>query len=189
MLRIIEGEAQSDIDSDIEENPHSERPSISDQLSSKLKASKEEICAKRESLVNYLTYRHPTQPYPKGNCKLLIPKGDIHYFFEGEYRIGSEGELIVCNETKLQEQSNVIKYIIKRLLTGTKVFSISLPVQVFGTESNLSLLLASFRFAPLLLHQAAALNALDRFKQVVKFSLTCPACYIRCDKPFNPIIG
>jgi hypothetical protein len=24
---------------------------------------------------------------------------------------------------------------------------------------------------------------------VIKFSLTCPACYIRCDKPFNPILG
>jgi len=29
----------------------------------------------------------------------------------------------------------------------------------------------------------------ERFKQIVKFSLTCPHAYIRCDKPFNPILG
>jgi hypothetical protein len=43
---------------------------------------------------------------------------------------------------------------------GSKVFSISLPVQVFGTESNLSLLLGSFRFAPLLLTGASKLPPL-----------------------------
>jgi hypothetical protein len=53
-----------------------------------------------------------------------------------------------------------MKYIIKRVLTGSKVFSISLPVQVFGTESNLSLLLGSFRFAPLLLTGASKLPPL-----------------------------
>jgi hypothetical protein len=49
---------------------------------------------------------------------------------------------------------------IKRLLAGAKVFNISLPVQVFGTESNLSLLLGSFRYAPLLLTGASLLSPL-----------------------------
>jgi hypothetical protein len=31
----------------------------------------------------------------------LAPRGDLHYFFEGEYRVGTEGELLVVNSEKL----------------------------------------------------------------------------------------
>lgn len=84
-------------DTDKEECEHTERPSISEQLSAKLKSPKEDICIKKEKMNGYLTFRHIIQPSPKGNCRLLLPKGDIHYFFEGEFRVGSNGELIVCN--------------------------------------------------------------------------------------------
>jgi hypothetical protein len=62
-----------------------------------------------------------------------VPFTDIHYLLEGEYKITEDGALIVCNEAKMEEQSNVIKYIAKRVLSGNKVFSISLPVQVFSS--------------------------------------------------------
>ena len=30
---------------------------------------------------------------------------------------------------------------------------------------------------------------MDRYLKVIRFALTCPSGYVRCDKPFNPILG
>lgn len=48
----------------------------------------EEIVIRKEHLKDYLRYRHPTQASPSGNCTFLVPKGELPYFFEGEYRVG-----------------------------------------------------------------------------------------------------
>lgn len=102
-----------------------------------------------KSTENYLTVRHPTEPGPKAPVKRLVRPGNIHYFLEGEFEINPKGELIVSNKQKLEAQGQVIKYIMKRLVSGNKPFSTSLPTIIFGEESNLSLLINSYRHAPL----------------------------------------
>jgi hypothetical protein len=141
--------------------------------------------------VNYLTYHHPTESHPAPLMPARLRRStNIHYFFQGEYEITSDGEMVVINRQKMEAQGSVMKFIIKKIFSGGSIFRISLPVSVFGEDSNLSLLLGSYRHAPVEL-DAAALenNSLGRFLKVVRFTLTCPACYVRCDKPFNPILG
>ncbi len=48
----------------------------------------------------YLLCRHP-QKATREDCRRLLPKGKGHYFFEGEFCQGKEGELVVSNEDKL----------------------------------------------------------------------------------------
>ena len=74
---------------------------------------------------------------------------------QGEYEFNKEGEMVAINTQKLEAQSSVIKYIIKRLFSGSKLMSISLPVAAFNQESNLSLLISSYRHAPVELEAAA----------------------------------
>jgi hypothetical protein len=57
-------------------------------LPEQLALANEEIGIRKEHLNDYLKYRHPTQALPSGNCTFLAPKGELHYFFEGEYRVG-----------------------------------------------------------------------------------------------------
>ena len=98
--------------------------------------------------------------------------------------------MVVTNKQKLEAQGSVMKFIIKNIFSGGSLFKISLPVSVFGEESNLSLLLSSYRHAPVELDAAAIeSDPLQKFLKVVRFALTCPTCYVRCDKPFNPILG
>ena len=50
--------------------------------------------------------------------------------------------------------------------------------------------MSEYRHAPIELEAASKeKHVLGRFLKVIRFSLTCPACYVRCDKPFNPILG
>jgi hypothetical protein len=57
-------------------------------LPEQLILANEEIVIRKERLNDYLKYRHPTQALPSGNCAFLVPKGELHYFLEGEYRVG-----------------------------------------------------------------------------------------------------
>lgn len=78
----------------------------------------------------------------------------------------------------------------RNFMSGKSMLSISLPVEVFGDDSNLSRLCNSYGFAPLFLEQAAkASDPVERFKKVISFGLSSMIQYLRMDKPFNPILG
>ena len=55
----------------------------------------------------------------------------------------------------MQEQKKVLTYILskigKNLLTGKGILNISLPVDIFTTDSNLESLAKCFAYAPILL--------------------------------------
>lgn len=75
-------------------------------------------------------------------------------------------------------------------MTGKSILSISLPVEVFGDDSNLSRLCNSYGFAPIYLEIAAkTTDPIDRLKNVIAFGITATVNYLRMDKPFNPILG
>jgi hypothetical protein len=68
----------------------------------------------------------------------------------------------------------------KNLLSGKGILNVSLPVQVFSSESNLETLAKTFAYAPLLLEQAAAINQpLEQMKYVIAFGFTVSLLYAK----------
>jgi hypothetical protein len=63
--------------------------------------------------------------------------------------------MVSINIEKVKAQAGVLKEIIvsigRNFLSGKSILNTSLPVTVFGEESNLSLLGKSFGYAPILL--------------------------------------
>jgi hypothetical protein len=78
-----------------------------------------------------------------------------HFQWENEWIINGKGELININKKKIQAQNDVLKTVFKRLgrniFSGKSMLSISLPVDVFGDDSNLSRLCNSYGYAPVFL--------------------------------------
>lgn len=101
MVIMIEGGERGGEGSENEDGAQSDRLSVSEKLSERLKLAKEEVRVVNEHLGDYLSSRHPSEAVEPVSCSLLVPSGELHYFFEGEYRVGREGELVVCNEDKL----------------------------------------------------------------------------------------
>ena len=86
--------------------------------------------------------------------------------------------------------SFIIAQIGKNIFSGKSVMNISLPVDIFLSESNLETLAFSMSYAPLLLEPAAlSTDPLEKLKKITAFGLTNSLLYLRIEKPFNPIIG
>jgi hypothetical protein len=77
----------------------------------------------------------------------------------------------------------------KNLVSGKSILNISLPVDIFSSESNLERFIFSMGYAPCLLEPATRMNELDRFLYTVVFGMTNSPMYLEMEKPFNPIIG
>ena len=94
----------------------------------------------------------------------------------------------------MNAQKKVLGYIVKKmgsnLIQGKSILNISLPVDIFSTESNLERVARTFVYAPLILEKAAAMtDPVEQLKQVVIVSLTHSLLYISMEKPFNPVLG
>lgn len=105
---------------------------------------------------NLLKFKHPIMPYKKGNPNLVTPKtSGGHFQWEDEWQLNGKGELININKQKIQAQNDVLKTVFKRLgrniFSGKNMLSISLPVDVFGDDSNLSRLCNSYGYGPVFL--------------------------------------
>lgn len=78
----------------------------------------------------------------------------------------------------------------RNLLSGKSILNMSLPIEIFGTDSNLERLAKGYIYAPKFLEAAAQMpNPVDRFKQVMCVALGFSISYIEMEKPFNPILG
>lgn len=66
-----------------------------------------------------------------------------------------EGSMIFIHKKKIEDQKGVLKFILskmaKNLVSGQSILSISLPVDIFGPESNLQRFIYSMVYGPLLL--------------------------------------
>jgi hypothetical protein len=61
--------------------------------------------------------------------------------FKNDFKLDKSGGLILVNEPKVAAQDNVIKFMMstlkKNLFSGKGILNISLPVEIFNTDSNL----------------------------------------------------
>jgi hypothetical protein len=98
------------------------------------------------------------------------------------------------NPKKVEAQKRVIKFMLRKigsnLLSGKSILSVSLPVYVFETRSNLERFAYAFIYAPLYLERGAQLTSPEeQMKTTITFGLTSIVMYLSLEKPFNPIIG
>ena len=143
---------------------------------------------KAHLLHHYLEYALPKK---KPN---FLKSNYEYWMFEEDWRVTDTHNVVGASEEKIKAQSGVLKLIVQRIskniFSGKGIMNVSLPVQVFGNDSNLERLSQSLCYAPTFLEKAAqSQSPLDRFVQVVCFGLGCSISYIRMDKPFNPILG
>lgn len=91
-------------------------------------------------------------------------------------------------------QSSVLRLVVQRmgknLISGKSIINMSLPIEIFGIDSNLERIARGYIYAPLLLEKAAALDdPIERMKYVFCFALGFSTSYIKMEKPFNPVLG
>lgn len=62
------------------------------------------------------------------------------------------GGMKLCNDVKAAAQNNVIKFVMqtikKNLFSGKGILNISLPVEIFNSDSNIQRLCESMSMAP-----------------------------------------
>lgn len=104
------------------------------------------------------------------------------------------GGLLCTDEEAMERQKGVLVDVVKQLaitlLKGLTIAHISLPIKIFEPRSSIQRIVDIWSFAPKFLKAAAeTTDQLERFKQVIAFSMSslyiCTAQY----KPFNPILG
>lgn len=123
-----------------------------------------------------------------------MPTTSGHPIWAQEWRHDeANGALIYINKKKIEDQKGVLKFILtkigKNLLSGKSILNISLPVDIFASESNLERLIISMSYAPFLLEKCRDKDILSKFKQVVAYGITNSVLYLNIEKPFNPILG
>lgn len=95
----------------------------------------------------------------KSEYKLIKQAGWKDYMLRDVWEITPTGELKCINDAILAEQHKVLSYVVgklaKNLLSGKSILNMSLPVSIFGEQSNLELGARGFGFAPLFLERAA----------------------------------
>lgn len=86
-----------------------------------------------------------------------------HFFLKNDWeRDTKNGGLLFINPKKVEAQKRVIKFMLKKigsnLITGKSILSISLPVEIFETRSNLERFAYAFTYAPKFLEEAAKMS-------------------------------
>lgn len=92
--------------------------------------------------------------------------------------------MVNMNKEKIKMQSSVLKLVLKRmgknLLAGKSIMNMSLPIEIFGTDTNLERIARGYIFAPIFLERAAKLaDPVDRLKQIFCFGLGFSTSYIK----------
>jgi hypothetical protein len=91
-------------------------------------------------------------------------------------------------------QSSVLRLVVQRmgknLISGKSIINMSLPIEIFGIDSNLERIARGYIYAPPFLEKAAVLDdPIERMKYVFCFALGFSTSYIKMEKPFNPVLG
>jgi hypothetical protein len=103
-------------------------------------------------------------------------------------------EYVFIDEEELRVQKGMLKLMIKQItaniLKGKSIMTMSLPVEIFGTESLLEGVVRCLGFVPKYMHQAVQTNdPVEQIKNVAAAFMFIFACHPRFGKPFNPILG
>lgn len=84
-----------------------------------------------------------------------------HYQFKNDWESEAKtGKFLFLNKEKIAAQKKVISFILSKIgsniISGKSITSISLPIDIFETRSNLERFAHSFSFAPIFLQRAGA---------------------------------
>lgn len=107
-----------------------------------------------------------------------------HHIWKGEWkRDEKDGGLWYKDEIRMNAQKKVLGYIVKKmgsnLIQGKNILNVSLPVDIFSTESNLERVARTFVYAPLVLEPASKMeDPVAQLKQVIILSLTHSLLYM-----------
>jgi hypothetical protein len=117
-----------------------------------------------------------------------------HVLWGDKWRVSNNGELVNLEKAKIKMQSSVLKLVLARMgrnmLTGKGIMNISLPIEIFGTDSNLERIARGYIYAPRFLEPASlCTDPIRRLQLVFCFGLGFSLGYIKMEKPFNPILG
>lgn len=81
---------------------------------------------------------------------------------KNDFKVDKGGGLLLTNQPKIAAQDNVIKFMMstlkKNIFSGKGILNISLPVEIFNTDSNLQRICESLALAPDLIERKACLN-------------------------------
>ena len=117
-----------------------------------------------------------------------------HYVFNKDWVKLKDGGLSYHNKRNLDNQKKVAGYLLrkvgKNLLTGKSIMSISMPIDIFDTESFLERIAFSFTHMPLFLEKAAkTTDILQQMNYICAGFMTTMHMTLDQIKPFNPILG
>lgn len=107
----------------------------------------------------YLKVKHPNLPVKVNESRKKIPYENI--MLKNDFVVDKEGGMLLVNQVRIAAQNNVLKFIMatlkKNLFSGKGILNISLPVEIFASDSNLQRLCESMALAPELIERKAVL--------------------------------
>jgi len=91
----------------------------------------------------YMWKKHQVFPEPADKKEFVFlknPKNE-HPIWKGNWEFLEEGGFKFINKKQIEDQKNVLKFILsqvaKNLVSGKSILNISLPVDIFSSDSNL----------------------------------------------------
>ena len=88
----------------------------------------------------------------KGKPVFFEGEDHTNWFYQNDWRVLDSGDLLAIDEEKIKRQSGALKLIIqnigRNLFRGKNIMNTSLPIQIFGAQSNLERFAKSFSFGP-----------------------------------------
>ena len=135
-----------------------------------------------------------TKPKSQKITEINSPE-EGHFILKRDWLVSPTGDgLVYINKKVLQAQKNMLSYLIKRLgsniLQGKSISSISFPIELYDTCTELETQAKNFRIFPFFLEKASKCDdPLTRFKLLITASIATMHLGVSQKKPFNSGIG
>jgi len=131
------------------------------------------------------------QNFSKGEKEIATDAKQIVY---KNYKRHDDGTIEMVNQESLRRQKQVLGSLVKQfgsaLFSGKSIMSISLPVTIFESRSQLEREAYNLLYAPQFLEKASTTsNLIEQFKQTIAFFIASLPIGSNPQKPFNPILG
>ncbi len=109
-------------------------------------------------------------------------------------KIEKDGRLKLTNKASKEAQKGIIAEVLKqcgaKILEGSKIVGLSLPVRIFEPRSQIERLCNLFHFLPKISAQCLKeKDALERMKRLMAMIIPCLTHQFSSWKPFNPLLG
>jgi hypothetical protein len=131
---------------------------------------------------------------PKSELRVRQNDENGHFIYGKMFKRLEAGGLEVIDAELLERQKNVVLHVLKNLgknlIKGNGLLNLSLPIRIYGKESNLQRCCSGNVYAPIFLEPASRLtDYMEKFKQTVVFFFISLHTNINQEKPFNSLLG